>query len=136
MGHHTKEKGDLAVLKVMSALGEQGFLILNPITEHAPFDLVVYKEGSFKTVQVKYKAAKESVLHVNLRSCWSDKAGTHSNPFNRDEVDVVAVYCPETNTCYFLSSKECSESINLRLDHPKNNQVKKVRLAKDYLWVP
>jgi len=38
--HHTKEKGDLGVLKAQLDLFEQGFLILNPVTEHAPFDLV------------------------------------------------------------------------------------------------
>lgn len=35
--HHTKTKGDLGVLKVKLDLFEQGFLILNPETEHAPF---------------------------------------------------------------------------------------------------
>jgi hypothetical protein len=36
-------------------LHEQGYQILAPVTEHAPFDLVVYKNGKFKRVQVKFK---------------------------------------------------------------------------------
>ena len=43
--HHTKEKGDLGVLKAQLDMFEQGFVILNPVTEHAPFDLVAYKDG-------------------------------------------------------------------------------------------
>ena len=46
--HHTKNKGDLGELKVKVDLLEQGYLILNPETEHAPFDLVIYKSGLFK----------------------------------------------------------------------------------------
>ena len=50
--HHTKEKGDLGVLKAQLDMYEQGFTILNPVTEHAPFDLVVYKGKEFKRVQI------------------------------------------------------------------------------------
>jgi hypothetical protein len=51
--HHTKVKGDLGVLKAQVSLYEQGYLILQPVTEHAPFDLVAYKDGIFKWIQVK-----------------------------------------------------------------------------------
>ena len=54
--HHTKNKGDLGVLKAKLDLFEQGYLILNPETEHAPFDLAIYKNGEFKSVQVKYRS--------------------------------------------------------------------------------
>ena len=33
--HHTKVKGDLGVLKAQVSLYEQGYLILQPVTEHA-----------------------------------------------------------------------------------------------------
>ena len=77
--HHTKVKGDLGVLKAQVSLYEQGFLILQPVTEHAPFDLVAYKEGVFKRVQVKYKSVdKTGALKIHFRSCWTDKSGTHT----------------------------------------------------------
>jgi hypothetical protein len=62
MSHHTKDKGDLGVLKVMASLGSQGYLILNPLTEHAPFDIVAYKNKKFERIQVKYKSIKMIVL--------------------------------------------------------------------------
>ena len=52
--HHTKNKGDLGVLKAQLDLFEQGFTVRVPLTEHLPFDLVAYKEGEFRRVQVKY----------------------------------------------------------------------------------
>lgn len=132
MKHHTKDKGDLAVLKVMASLGSQDFLILNPLTEHAPFDLVVYKDKSFKRIQVKYKSQKNECISVSLRSCWSDKNGTHVVPLNKSEVDIIAIYCPETDCCYYIDASLCNQTINLRLSTPKNNQTSGVRLAKDY----
>jgi hypothetical protein len=55
MNHHTKHKGDLGILKAQVDLYQKGYMILNPATEHAPFDIVIYKDGMFKRVQVKYR---------------------------------------------------------------------------------
>ena len=52
--HHTKQKGDLGVLKAQVDLFEQGFTILAPLTEHSPFNLVAYREfGSNATLRVE-----------------------------------------------------------------------------------
>jgi len=59
--HHTKDKGDLGVLKAQIDLFEQGFTIFVPLTEHCPFDLVAYKDGEFRRVQVKYRLWTGSV---------------------------------------------------------------------------
>ena len=40
IAHHTKTKGDLGVAKAFAYLVEQGYVVLFPATEHAPFDLV------------------------------------------------------------------------------------------------
>ncbi len=58
--HHTKDKGDLGVLKAQVDLFEQGFTICLPQTEHSPFDLVAYKNGKFYRVQVKYRALEKN----------------------------------------------------------------------------
>jgi hypothetical protein len=136
MKHHTKDKGDLAVLKVMASLGSQDFLILNPLTEHAPFDIVAYKNKDFIRIQVKYRRMSKGAIEVGLRSSWADKNGSHMLPFNNSEVDLIAVYCPDTDTCYYVKTDEVSQSFSIRVNLPKNNQFKKVRLAKDYLRVP
>lgn len=48
MAHHTKDKGDLGVAKAHADLTAQGFMVLMPLTEHAPFDLVAYRDGVFQ----------------------------------------------------------------------------------------
>ena len=120
--HHTKVKGDLGVLKAQLSLYEQGYLILQPVTEHAPFDLVAYKDGVFKRIQVKYKSLdKTGALTVHFRSCWTDKNGTHMQAVNKGDVDLYCIYCPETDECYYLNPGDYDKSVTLRVETPKNN---------------
>ena len=51
-------------------------MILTPQTEHSPFDLVVYKDGIFKRVQVKYRELNvRGILEVRFRSNYSTASG-------------------------------------------------------------
>ena len=135
--HHTKQKGDLGVLKAQVDLYEQGWLILQPVTEHAPFDLVAYKDGLFKRVQVKYKSLdKTGAITVHFRSCWADKNGTHMQAVDKETIDLYCIYCPENDECYYLDPKDYDKSVTLRVETPKNNQSQNIRLAADYRGVP
>jgi len=68
--HHTKDKGDLGVLKAQLDLFEQGFTIFVPLTEHCPFDLVAYKTGNFgSTASLRVKTPKNNqTTNVNFSS--------------------------------------------------------------------
>jgi hypothetical protein len=135
--HHTKEKGDLGVLKAQLDLFEQGFLILNPVTEHAPFDLVAYKDWQFQRVQVKYKSVdKTGSITLHFRSCWAHKNGTHMQQIDKDEVDLYCIYCPDTDECCYLDPKNFNRSVTLRVKMPRNNQARNVNLAADFRRVP
>ena len=135
--HHTKVKGDLGVLKAQVSLYEQGYLILQPVTEHAPFDLVAYKDGVFKRIQVKYKSLdKTGALTIHFRSCWADKNGTHMKAVNKEDIDLYCVYCPETDECYYLDPNDHDSSVTLRVEAPKNNQYKYVNFTADFRGVP
>jgi hypothetical protein len=135
--HHTKGKGDLGVLKAQVDLFEQGFIILNPLTEHAAFDIVAYKAQKFHRIQVKYrKLDRTGKLEVKFSTSWADRHGTHTVPIDKDEVDYYCVYCPDTDECYYLTPKEFGSNTCLRVKAPKNNQRKRVRMAADYRRVP
>ncbi|PGK34289.1 hypothetical protein CN907_23410 [Bacillus anthracis] len=137
MYHHTKTKGDLAVLKAQVDLYEKGYMILTPQTEHSPFDLVVYKDGIFKRVQVKYRELNaRGILEVRFRSSYSTASGVATKEVNKEEIDVYCVYCPQTDCCYYFNPKLFSKSISLRVDSPKNKQEKKVNFASDYREIP
>ena len=135
--HHTKSKGDLGVLKAKVDLFEQGFLILNPETEHAPFDLVIYKNGIFKTVQVKYRSLnKNGALEVVFRSTYSDSKGRNVKEVDKDKIDIYAVYCPDVDQCFYFDPKLFNKSIAIRVNTPLNNQKALVNNAADFRKVP
>ncbi len=135
--HHTKDKGDLGVLKAQVDLCLQGYVIMIPLTEHAPFDIVVYKDGIFKKIQVKYRSiSKNGVLEVAFKSYWSNKSGVNCKKQDKNEIDVCCIYCPETNKCYYVDIKEFKDIyISLRIKKPKIPSSK-CNMADDYLVMP
>lgn len=135
--HHTKNKGDLGVLKVKLDLYQQGYLILVPETEHSPFDLVIYKDGCFKTVQVKFRnLSKRGSLDIPFRSCYSTSKGVITKSVNKMIIDLYAVYCPQTDGCYYFDPKQFNKSVSLRVKTSLNNQQFRIRSASEFSKVP
>ena len=135
--HHTKNKGDLGVLKVKVDLHQQGFILLNPETEHAPFDLVIYKEGTFKSVQVKYRSLnKRGAIEIAFRSCYCDSNGLVTKPVFKDYIDIYAVYCPDSDECYYFDPQLFGSSISIRVKASKNKQQNGINRAEDFRSVP
>ncbi len=134
--HHTKNKGDLGVLKAQADLAQQGFMVLLPLTEHYAFDLAVYKDEQFKRVQVKYRSAIGGKLQINFRSVWSDRNGLHTVRIDKTEIDLYCIYCPQTDECYYFDPAKFNKSMCLRVDMPKNNQAFGIHFAADYRKAP
>ena len=135
--HHTKDKGDLGVLKAQIDLFEQGFTIFVPLTEHSPFDLVAYKDGEFSRVQVKYRALDRSgKVDIKFSTCWADRRGTHTSPIDKSEVDLFCVYCPDTDECYYLRPRDFGSNVSLRVEAPKNGQASGIHFASEFRRAP
>jgi hypothetical protein len=132
MKHHTKNKGDLGVLKAQADLAQKEYCVLNPLTEHAPFDVVAYKGQAFKRIQVKYRTASKGVLQIRFKNFWVDRHGLHSVPLDKSQVDLFCVYCPDTDKCYYFDPKAFGKSLTLRIAPPKNGQKKNLKLAEDF----
>jgi len=136
-GHRTKEKGDLGVLKAQIDLFEQGFTIFVPLTEHCPFDLVAYRDGGFRRVQVKYRAIdRYGKIDVKFSTCWTDRSGTHTNRVDKNEIDLFCIYCPDTDECYYVSPRDFGSNVSLRVRPPGNKQSSGVHFATDYRRAP
>lgn len=134
--HHTKTKGDVALLHAQLDLAEKGFGILLPITEHEAFDLVAYRGRVFMRVQVKYRRAVRGRLEVRFATFWADRAGTHKAKIDKDGVDLYCIYCPETRRCYYVDPKAHRESITMRIEETRNGQKRGVHDANDFLEIP
>lgn len=134
--HHTKNKGDLGLVQAMADLTAKGWAILVPLTEHEAFDLVAYRDGRFLRVQVKYRAAVRGAVCVPMSTCWADRHGVHSVPIDRTAIDLLCLYCPDTDACYYLDPKLVGRRITLRTAPSRNNQVKRIMWAKDCTDIP
>jgi hypothetical protein len=134
--HPTKEKGDLGVAKVHADLVGKGFTVLFPVTEHAPFDLVAYSDGVFHRLQVKYRSVHSGALKVQFRSMWADRHGTHTKPMDKEAIDFVCVYCPETDDCYYVRPGAHGTSVTLRVTPSKNGQQAGVLYADAFRALP
>lgn len=135
--HHTKDKGDLGVAKAIADLIGKGYQVMLPMTEHAPFDLVAYRSGRFLRVQVKYRSmGPTGTVDVDFKAVWSDRQGIHKRRIDRTEIDIFCIYCPETDTCYYLCPPIGQDSVKLRITPSRNNQRTGVWFAEDHLVVP
>ena len=136
MHHHTKDKGDLAVAKAHADLASKGYLALFSATEHAPFDLVAYRDGTFRRVQVKYRAMKNGAIEVDFRSGWTDRHGVHKIMLDKSGVELFCVFCPDTGECYYIKPSDHGQSAKLRIRPSRNGQRIGVLDAGDFLRVP
>ncbi len=137
--HHTKNKGDLGVLKSQADLCSKGYLVCLPLSEHAPFDLVIYKNNRFQRVQVKSRTIdKNGCISVRFEHSYSDSKGVHTKKANIEEIDFYCVYCLDNDTCYYFDQRilENSTTFSLRVETPRNNQKVNVKFADDYREVP
>ncbi|WP_315815654.1 group I intron-associated PD-(D/E)XK endonuclease [Paraflavitalea speifideaquila] len=127
----------MGVLKVKLDLFLQGFVILVPETEHAPFDLVVFKDRDFRSVQVKFRNLnKRGALEIPFRSSYSTSKGVMTRSVDKAIIDIYAVYCPQTDECYYFDPKQFNMSICLRVKTSLNNQLPGINQAAMFKKVP
>lgn len=100
--HHTKDKGDLAAAKVIADLVEKEYSVFVPVvTEHAPFDLIAYKDGKCYRIQAKYSIDGTLKNKTN----WADKNGCHEKKYKSDDFDFYGLYLPDINKVVYPSIK-------------------------------
>jgi hypothetical protein len=137
MRHHTKDKGDKGTGNVIADLLSKGIQVCLPLSEHLPFDLIAVKEdGRLMRVSVKYRTLKKGSVIVAFTSSYSDSHGVHIKAVNKSLIDLLAIYCPDSKEVYYVIPSQFDKTVTLRVEESKNNQIKGINLAKDYLMVP
>lgn len=131
----TKEKGDTGLIQVIADLDKKGIKVALPISEHLPFDLIaINTNGKLARVSVKYVGMVNGSIVVPLRSISTNTKGWKARTIDFNDIDVVAVFCPETQSCYYLKSsfvKNFKSGIYLRVEQAKRKG--EFNVAADYL---
>ena len=90
-----------------------------------------------RRVQVKHAVSRYGALMLFLRRLHADRHGIHKSPIQLDEIDVFAIFCPDTNAVYYVLRDEIPSGMRsqfvLRLVRSRNGQVKFTRPAADFV---
>ncbi len=135
MRHHTKDKGDSGLGFIIADLMSKGIQVAIPISEHLPFDCIAISErNKLIRLSAKYRKKKSrGSIEVVLRSTWADRHGNHAKQQDKDLFDATAIYCPDNRECYYVLNSEVEgQSICLRFELTKNNQIQGVKMASDF----
>lgn len=135
MRHHTKDKGDIGLGCVMADLLKHDIQIALPVSEHLPFDLIaIHPRGDMLKVSVKYRIMnKRGAINVRSQSVWNDRNGTHYRRHDIGDYDAVAIYCPDTDACYYIRASELAPlCTSLRITEPVNRQKAGVHMAQQF----
>lgn len=133
----TIRKGNVGVAKVIADLTAKGFSLSVPLNEGERYDLIADNGEELLRVQCKYTesngefviARPRSVTHTGYRAKVAHK-------YTGEEIDLLAVYDATSDSCFYIPADELGagmDEFRLRLTPPKNNQVRGIRWAKDYL---
>jgi PD-(D/E)XK endonuclease len=127
-------KGAIAEAVIAAEAVKAGVGVLRPIVEGLRYDLVFDVAGRLLRIQCKSGRARNGVVVIGTRSCRHTPRGYVRSSYTSREIDAIAVYCMDLNTCYFLPIEEIdgSSTVHLCLTPAANNQRVAVRYAAHF----
>ena len=98
------------------------------------YDLVFDLGPRFLRVQCKWASREEATVLVRSYSCRRTRDGLIRRPYSADEVDAIAAYCAELNSCYLLPCELFNGRalIHLRLRPARNGQRQGINWAEKF----
>jgi hypothetical protein len=113
---------------VLGALLRAGKKVLLPFGDGHRYDIALDEGGVLVRIQCKTARFKDGRIVFNTSSTRRD----NSRHFYVGDADYFGVYAPYTDKVYLVPVSDAGGEGNFRVDPPKNNQVKGVRLASQY----
>lgn len=136
----SKRKGTIAEAKIAADLLAKGYNVAVPEGDYLPYDLVCIGDSFYK-VQVKSgKLLKNKAVRLSLRkNMYKSGKVLHTKRYKDDEVDVFALYIPDTDECFYVNAKvvgHIKTEFTLRHSYPVNGNKKYVNLLQNYKEFP
>ena len=99
----SNQSGDLSEQAVKLELIRRGWIVLEPSSRDAVYDLVVDRGGSFETIQVKTMNGNSIAKIVDRSGEVVSKNGKEreSIDYAKHGIDWLVGYSKENNECYF-----------------------------------
>ncbi len=132
---NTNEVGARTEGAVLGALLRAGYAVLLPFGT-LRYDLAIDGPDGIKRVQCKSGRLMPDKSAVEFATCSNWPDGKRRTDY-RDQADYFGVYCHQVGDCYLVPVEEVGLKMALlRLVPPLNGQIKRVRMAADYLIKP
>ena len=118
------KKGSIAEAAITLAATRLDIGVLKPVTDGLRYDLVFDTGSRLLRIQCKWAVRRREVVIVNGRTCRRGRDGFVRSGYTREEVDLIAAYCPDTDRCYAVGPDvfEGHPIVSLRLAPTLNNQ--------------
>ena len=112
--------------------------VSKPLTNNVRYDLIVDINNRLYKVQVKTTGAvKDGKMEFATKTTNYSQGKWVSQGYSANEVDMFFLYCVENNWCGLYIPKEDEtilKNFSVRVEPPKNNQIKGTRMAEDYCF--
>lgn len=124
--------GNIAEAHILAALLRVGHQVLLPFGDGSKYDMVTDSDGTFNRVQCKNGRYKRGCVEFNTVSRLRDGSQV---PYTAADIDAFAVYCAELSEVYWipLSTPLAKGIASLRVEPTRNNQIKGILWARDFL---
>src|SRR5438093_2919447 len=97
----TNQKGFLAESAIIREAAKLGLTVLKPLDD-ARYDLVLDLADGLMRLQCKWAVRNGDVVIVRCRTCRRGREGLIDRGYRPGEIDAIAAYCAELDTCYLL----------------------------------
>jgi hypothetical protein len=130
----TDQKGSIAEAAIVFAATKAGIDVYRPLQEGGRYDLIFDLGGRLTRVQCKWASRRGDVIVVRAYRCRRTAQGLLQQGYATDEIDAVAAYCFDVDTCYFIPFESFGgqQVMQLRLTPTRNNQRRGIRWARHF----
>ena len=116
--------GRIGLSKAIDYYTLQGYTISLPLNDTQWYDLIIEKDGVFKTVQCKAITTEESA--IDLRETGGTKGSQYNHVLNHDNLDILFCVNKDLNIWIIpisdLKEAKVKNSIRLKTTKNSNNQ--------------
>ena len=129
----TNQKGFVVESAIIHEAAKRGITVLKPLDD-ARYDLALDLPNGLTRIQCKWAMQNGDVVVIRCRTCRRGHNGLIYDGYKPGEIDGIAAYCAELDTCYLLPVEMSVNraAVQLRLAPTRNNQRALINWAEDY----
>lgn len=133
--NNTRTIGNIGEAIALAEMTKRNIPVFTPFGQNTPVDLVIFIKGKFLKIQVKTTQKIKNgrmVFEISRTNGFT----LERKPYSKEDTDYFFLYCIENENAYLVGIDEVlgQGMIVLRIESPKNNQMKGIKMAENYTW--